>query len=125
VTTLEEAATRGALARTQAGTAFGSARVPRPVGGGQRYIRGLYSGGTFCYEASLLLGGMLTKTGGRACGRMRRQQGRYADRYLAQSKAHIVDLGDDVFTRGRPHPMIDHRRATNGCSSKQPTPRWR
>lgn len=21
----------------------------------------------------------------------------------------LVDLGDDVFTRGRPHPMIDHR----------------
>ena len=21
----------------------------------------------------------------------------------------MVDLGDDVFTRGRPHPMIDHR----------------
>ena len=26
------------------------------------------------------------------------------------SREHtIVDLGDDVFTRGRPHPMIDHR----------------
>jgi hypothetical protein len=21
----------------------------------------------------------------------------------------VIDLGDDVFTRGRPHPMIDHR----------------
>ena len=27
-----------------------------------------------------------------------------------QSTAHtVVDLGDDLFTRGRPHPMIDHR----------------
>ena len=27
-----------------------------------------------------------------------------------KSRAHtLVDLGDDVFTRGRPHPMIDHR----------------
>ena len=27
-----------------------------------------------------------------------------------RSRAHtLVDLGDDVFTRGRPHPMIDHR----------------
>jgi FdrA protein len=26
------------------------------------------------------------------------------------SREHtLVDLGDDVFTRGRPHPMIDHR----------------
>ena len=27
-----------------------------------------------------------------------------------QSQAHtLIDLGDDAFTRGRPHPMIDHR----------------
>jgi hypothetical protein len=27
-----------------------------------------------------------------------------------RSEGHtLVDLGDDVFTRGRPHPMIDHR----------------
>ena len=27
-----------------------------------------------------------------------------------QCRAHtLVDLGDDEFTRGRPHPMIDHR----------------
>ena len=27
-----------------------------------------------------------------------------------KSRGHtLVDLGDDVFTRGRPHPMIDHR----------------
>ena len=26
------------------------------------------------------------------------------------SQGHtLIDLGDDVFTRGRPHPMIDHR----------------
>jgi FdrA protein len=26
------------------------------------------------------------------------------------SRAHtLIDLGDDVFTRGRPHPMIDYR----------------
>ncbi len=26
------------------------------------------------------------------------------------SKGHtVIDLGDDLFTRGRPHPMIDHR----------------
>jgi hypothetical protein len=27
-----------------------------------------------------------------------------------RSQSHtLLDLGDDVFTRGRPHPMIDHR----------------
>ena len=71
----------------------------------QKYIRGLYSGGTFCFEASLLLSQVLspvysnTPVGGTL---------RLDD--VWRSKAHtLVDLGDDVFTRGRPHPMIDHR----------------
>jgi succinyl-CoA synthetase alpha subunit len=71
----------------------------------QRYIRGLYSGGTFCFEASLLLSETLspvysnTPVGDAA---------KLAD--VWKSQAHtLIDLGDDVFTRGRPHPMIDHR----------------
>ena len=73
--------------------------------GAQKYIRGLYSGGTFCFEASLLLSEAFspvysnTPVGGAL---------RLDD--VWNSKAHtLVDLGDDVFTRGRPHPMIDHR----------------
>ncbi len=31
-------------------------------------------------------------------------------RIPGKSREHsLIDLGDDVFTRGRPHPMIDHR----------------
>jgi FdrA protein len=81
-----------------------SVEVPRP-GPGQRYVRGLYCGGTFCYEASLLLSEHLTPVysntpvGGAEP---------LAD--VWHSRAHtLIDLGDDVFTRGRPHPMIDHR----------------
>jgi hypothetical protein len=84
--TLEEAASAAvslASGRTpDAAASEPPANLPRP-GKGRRRISGLYSGGTFAYEAELLLG----KTGGHS----------------------IVDLGDDVFTRGRPHPMIDHR----------------
>ncbi len=81
-----------------------SVDVPRP-GPGQRYVRGLYSGGTFCYEASLLLSEHLapvysnTPVGAATP---------LAD--VWQSRAHtLIDLGADMFTRGRPHPMIDHR----------------
>ena len=107
--TLEDAASMaGALARGEpARTA--TAKLPnlniatfRP---GQAYLRGLYSGGTFCYEATLLLSGAVrgvysnTPVGGAR---------ELAD--VWQSQAHtLVDLGDDEFTRGRPHPMIDHR----------------
>lgn len=70
---------------------------------GQKYIRGLYSGGTFCYEALLLLrdeiGSIYSSTP---------LQSELALRDVWSSHQHtVIDLGDDVFTRGRPHPMID------------------
>ena len=84
----------------QASKASGSRR-------GQRYIRGLFSGGTFCYEASAILG---RGHSGEPYGRTRRstRRGRIEDPW--KSREHtLIDLGDDVFTRGRPHPMIDLR----------------
>jgi hypothetical protein len=78
---------------------------PASFAKGQKYVRGLYSGGTFCYEATLLLGETLSPIAsntpvGKATA--------LAD--VWRSEGHtLVDLGDDVFTRGRPHPMIDHR----------------
>jgi FdrA protein len=56
-------------------------------GAGQRRVRGLYSGGTLCQEAALLL----AEISGGGAGHT------------------TVDLGDDEFTVGRPHPMIDFR----------------
>ncbi len=74
----------------------------------QRYVRGLFSGGTFCYEATLLLSelceGVYSNTPTKGTHEL-------AD--VWQSRQHtLVDLGDDVFTRGRPHPMIDYRLRT-------------
>lgn len=81
-----------------------SVALPR-LAAEQRYVRGLYSGGTFCYEASMLLGEQLGQVWSNAPVR--------AGDSLAdvwKSREHtVIDLGDDVFTRGRPHPMIDHR----------------
>src|SRR5207248_7835804 len=47
----------------------------------QRGIRGLYCGGTLCTEAAMLVG--------------------------PSSIHEFVDFGDDQFTRGRAHPMLD------------------
>jgi succinyl-CoA synthetase alpha subunit len=70
----------------------------------QRYVRGLYSGGTFCDEASALLGEALGEVWSNAPVDARLK---IADPW--KSRGHtLIDLGDDVFTRGRPHPMIDH-----------------
>jgi FdrA protein len=79
--------------------------IPSRLSPGQQYIRGLYSGGTFCYEATLLL----KKDLGQVSSNTPVDPGdRLHD--VWSSRAHtVVDLGDDLFTRGRPHPMIDHR----------------
>jgi len=71
----------------------------------QRFVRGLYSGGTFCYEATLILSRALEDLySNTPVGRAIKLDD------VWRSKSHtLVDLGDDEFTRGRPHPMIDHR----------------
>ncbi len=72
---------------------------------GQRYVRGLYSGGTFCYEASLLL----KKELGQINSNTPVEPGDRLSDVWTSRKHTVIDLGDDLFTRGRPHPMIDHR----------------
>ena len=60
---------------------------------GQRFVRGLFSGGTLAWEAATLLADRLPEVAAGVSG---------------QGQGHrVVDLGEDVFTVGRPHPMID------------------
>ena len=109
VRTLEDAA-RAAVALARGRSPAKRTAAPRIVGApklarGQRYVRGLFSGGTFCYEASLLLGEALGQVWSNAPVR---HEDELDDPF--KSRGHtVIDLGDDVFTRGRPHPMIDHR----------------
>ena len=71
----------------------------------QKYVRGVYSGGTFCYEAQFilrdLLGPVWSSTPVEKAFQLK-------DSWTSQEHT-IIDLGDDEFTQGRPHPMIDHR----------------
>ena len=71
----------------------------------QKYIRGLFSGGTFCFEAQLLLRDMI--------GKVYSNTPLSPDLKLKQhskSLEHtLLDLGSDEYTVGRPHPMIDFR----------------
>lgn len=72
---------------------------------GQLYLRGLFSGGTFSYESTYLLQRQL---GPIHSNTPARRGLRLANPW--KSREHTtVDLGDDEFTRGRPHPMIDYR----------------
>lgn len=72
---------------------------------GQGSIRALYSGGTFAYETMLILEPLLGTIWSTSPVN---PVGILVDPW--QSRGHtVIDLGDDIFTRGRPHPMIDHR----------------
>jgi FdrA protein len=116
--TLEEAALRAArIARPEvpppeailakeAGLLRRRARAVRStLGAQQRYVRGLFSGGTLCYEAQVILRDLLSE---RVCSNAPlRPEDRLAD--SARSRQHtLIDLGEEEFTVGRPHPMIDN-----------------
>ena len=70
----------------------------------QKYVRGLFSGGTFCYETQLVLRDMV----GPVHSNVPLAKGdKLAD--SNRSVGHIcVDLGEDEFTIGRLHPMLDN-----------------
>ena len=69
----------------------------------QKYLRGLFCGGTHSEEAVTLLKGLVHRLhsnisfGGAEL---------LEDRYLSVENS-LVDMGDEVFTKGRPHPVMD------------------
>ncbi len=69
----------------------------------QRYIRALYSGGTLCDEAMLLIG---EQVGAVASNIPLRPEWVLAAGEMYRGHT-ALDLGSDEFTQGRPHPMID------------------
>jgi FdrA protein len=71
---------------------------------GQRYLRGLFSGGTLAYEALLLLQDYLPAVYSNV---PLKKEYRLANSMVSQEHT-IVDLGEDEFTVGRLHPMMDN-----------------
>jgi len=87
--TLEEAAR---IAVALAGPTGARDVMLRPE---QRWIKALYTGGSLAAEAAALLS---AATG----------DGEHGNGYVMKSGGHeVIDLGDDRYTRGRVHPMID------------------
>lgn len=60
-------------------------------------VKGLYSGGTLASEAATLISEALD------LGSLKKEEG-----YILKTNGFdVLDLGDDVYTQGKPHPMID------------------
>ncbi|CAH8771793.1 acyl-CoA synthetase FdrA [Paenibacillus dendritiformis] len=95
------------------GTRGTGAEEDHALQSGQSYIKGLYSGGTLATEAAMLV---------------REAFGipaslKHEDGYIFKDQGHeIIDLGDDIYTKGRPHPMIDPstRKELIGNMAKDP-----
>lgn len=62
----------------------------------QKAIKGYYSGGTLASEAAMLIKDALNVNSDKAEG--------FA---LKAGDHEVIDLGDDMYTQGKPHPMID------------------
>jgi len=68
------------------------------------FVRGLFSGGTLAYEALLGLSAVLDPIYSNV---PLRPEQKLPD--VMHSQGHtIVDMGDDIFTQGRLHPMMDN-----------------
>lgn len=100
---LAAAALLGVEIKLPAEASLPSAAALARLAPGQRYLRGLYSGGTLCYEAKLLLEPQLSDLHSNLSSDPAHQ---LPD--LSRSIGHaLIDLGDDAYTQSRPHPMID------------------
>lgn len=73
------------------------------LAGSQKYLRALYSGGTLAYEALVMLEDQLKPI---YTNLSYRSAKKIEDVY--RSREHtVIDFGEDEFTQGRLHPMID------------------
>ncbi|AXY25045.1 hypothetical protein CL176_02820 [Suicoccus acidiformans] len=69
--------------------------VAEPLQG--KTVKGLYSGGTLANEAATLIADALK------LGEIQNKEG-----YILDEEGYqVMDLGDDIYTQGKPHPMID------------------
>ncbi len=76
----------------------------KPFAEGQRYLRGLFSGGTLAYETLLVLEEYLPAVYSNV---PLEEEYRLADSLVSREHT-IIDLGEDEFTVGRLHPMMDN-----------------
>ena len=72
-------------------------------GSEQKYLRGLFAGGTFCYQSQQIFrdAGIIVHSNAPL-----ELKYKLADSYRSLEHA-VVDMGADEYTVGKPHPMID------------------
>lgn len=69
----------------------------------QKYIRGVFSGGTLCYQAQQVI----RNTGNLVRSNEPLEKGMELPDSSSSVEHTLVDMGADEFTEGKPHPMVD------------------
>jgi FdrA protein len=77
------------------------AQARNRLSGRRSLVRGLFSGGTLCFESQVILGPVLGEV--RSNAPITKAWGLPAP----PGSHQCLDLGEEEYTRGRPHPMID------------------
>jgi FdrA protein len=96
-------AVKASGAKRVAPTTYALPRKPA-FASSQRYLRALYAGGTFTAEAQVLW----AQAGLKVWSNVALDEALDLPHPRQGSREHTaLDLGDDAFTVGRPHPMID------------------
>jgi len=72
---------------------------------GQRYLRGLFSGGTLCYESQVIWEELMSEP---VLSNAPLDKAKTMADSMRSEGHCTVDLGEEEFTVGRPHPMIDN-----------------
>lgn len=69
----------------------------------QKYVRGIFAGGTFCYQSQQIFrdAEIIARSNAPLESNNRLQDSNHSVEHT------LVDMGADEFTLGRPHPMID------------------
>ena len=83
------------------------------LGSGQKFIRGLYSGGTLCYETQVIWKELLNEP---VFSNAPLNKKNYLEEKNSTQFHTALDLGEEEFTVGRPHPMIDNDLRTRHIS---------
>jgi succinyl-CoA synthetase alpha subunit len=102
--TLREAAALAGVEPAPIGPALAAAvrEAAIRLGPERRWLRGLFTGGTLCAEAQVVL-----QTAGAPCASNAPIPGAAALGLMSEAAHTLVDLGADAYTVGRPHPMIE------------------
>jgi FdrA protein len=101
----ESADIKAFLATENAGLAEQAKKLRQKLNADQPYLRGLFSGGTLAYEAQVIWKDILESP---VYSNAPLPEGPALPDSTKSYQHTAVDLGEEEFTVGRPHPMIDN-----------------